>query len=279
MFVEILQYGFMQKAIVTGLVTAISCSLLGVFLVLRRYALIGDGIAHISFGGIAAGVFFGIIPFVSALFFAILGSIGILHLKNKAHLYGDTAIGIVSHASLGIGIFVVSIAQGFNVDLLSYLFGSILAISSTEVVVSITLALTIILIIIFFYHDLFYLTFDEESAKTSGVKVDFLNTLLILLTAITIVIAMRVVGLLLASSLIIMPASSALQLKLNFKKTLMCSALISMTSVLAGLLIASAYDFAVSGTIVLINTFVFIFLLLIKKLAVCNCSLTKIRFK
>lgn len=265
---EILGYGFMQKAFITGAVIAIACSLLGVFLVLRRYSLIGDGLAHISFGGVAFGLLFNVMPFFGALAFALVGSLGILRLKEKAQVHGDTAIGIVSHASLGLGIFVVSAARGFNVDILSYLFGSILAIKTTEVITSAVLAALVIFMIILFYYDLFSMTFDEQSAKTAGVNVNLLNTLLITLTAITVVSSMNVVGLMLASSLIILPASSALQLNQSFRKTLLISAAIGVISVSAGLYVAYYMDWATSGTIVLLNTLIFLTLVLAKKILI-----------
>jgi len=265
---EIFTYAFMQKAFITGIFVAIACALLGTFLVLRRYALIGDGIAHISFGGVAAGLLFNIAPIIGALVFALIGSLAILKLKEKALIHGDSAIGIISHASLGIGIFIASIARGFNVDILSYLFGSILAITQQEMLLSIILAVVVSIIIILFYNELFAITFNEESAKTSGINVNFLNTLLIVLTAITIVSAMRVVGLMLASALIILPASSALQFKTSFKKTLIISSLIATISVIIGLITAYYYDFAASGTIVIINTLIFITLLIIRKIGI-----------
>jgi zinc transport system permease protein len=263
---EILLYPFMQKAFITGIFVAIACSLLGTFLVLRKYSLIGDGLSHISFGGVAAGLLFNITPFFGALIFALIGSIGILKLKEKAHLHGDSAIGIISHASLGIGIFIVSIARGFNVDILSYLFGSILAIQYSEMILSLVLTILVIGTILLFYNDLFYITFNEEAAKTSGIKVNFLSSLLIILTAITIVTSMRVVGLMLASSLIILPAVSALQFNVSFKKTLLLSSSIATFSVIMGLFISYTYDFAVSGTIVILNTLIFMSLLLLKKI-------------
>jgi len=263
---EILAYGFMQKAFVTGIVIAVACSLLGVFLILRRYSLIGDGLAHISFGGVACGLLFNIMPFYGALIFAVIGSLGILNLKEKARLHGDTAIGIISHASLGIGVFIVSIAHGFNVDVLSYLFGSILAIKAAEVASSVLLAAAVILTILLFYHDLLSLTFDEESARTAGVRVDMLNTLLITLTAVTIVSSMNVVGLMLASSMIILPAATALQLGQSFKKTLVLSAALAALSVTAGLYLSYEHDWAASGTIVLTNTLIFLTVLLSKSI-------------
>ncbi len=263
--IEILSYAFMQKAFISGIVIAIACSLLGMFLVLKKFSLIGDGIAHISFGGVATGLLFNITPFFGALFFGLIGSLGILKLKEKSHLHGDAAIGIISHAGLGIGIFIASIANGFNVDILSYLFGSILSIKTTELVLSVFLALTVITFTLIYYKDLFYISFDEESAKVSGINVNFLNSMLIVLTAVTIVCSMNVVGLMLASSLIILPAASALQLKASFKRTLFYAVFISVTSVVSGLVVAYYYDFAVSGTIVLINALIFLSLLMYDK--------------
>jgi zinc transport system permease protein len=255
---EALQYGFMQKALITGVVIAIACSLLGVFLVLRRYALIGDGLAHVAFGGVASGILFGIAPFISALVFALIGSFGILKIRERAMIHGDSAIGIVSHASLGIGIFILSIANGFNVDILSYLFGSILAISSSEMFLSLLLAGAVIFLIILFYNELFAITFDENAARTFGIRTGYLNFLLIALTALTVVSSMRVVGLMLASSLIILPSSTALQLSKSFKKTLFYSSVIAVLTVIAGLFLSYTFDFAVSGTIVLLNALLFL---------------------
>ncbi len=264
--IEILSYAFMQKAFISGIVIAIACSLLGMFLVLRKFSLIGDGIAHISFGGVATGLLFNITPFIGALLFGLIGSFGILKLKEKSYLHGDTAIGIVSHVSLGIGIFIASIASGFNVDILSYLFGSILSIKTTELVLSIFLALAVIIFILVYYKELFCISFDEESAKVSGIKVNFLNSMLIVLTAVTIVCSMNIVGLMLASSLIILPSASALQIKTSFKKTLVYSVFISVLSVVSGLVISYYYDFAVSGTIVMINALIFLLLLVYNNL-------------
>lgn len=263
---EILQYVFMQKAFITGIVIAIACSLLGVFLVLKKYALIGDGISHIAFGGVASGLLFSIAPFFGALIFALIGSYGILKIKEKTNLYGDSSIGIISHASLGIGIFILSIANGFNVDILSYLFGSILAIRNSEMFLSIGLSAVVIIVIYLFYNELFAMTFDEQASKILGVNTNVLNLVLIFLTAITIVSSMRVIGLMLASALIILPAASSLQLQLSFRNTLFMSAFIGVMSVILGLIGSYYFDFAVSGTIVLLNAVIFLGILLVRKI-------------
>jgi len=262
---EMLSYVFMQKAFIAGILIATACALLGTFLILRKFSLFGDGIAHISFGGVAAGLLFNITPFIGALVFGLIGSFGILKLREKSKIHADTAIGLVSHASLGLGIFIASIASGFNVDILSYLFGNILAIKDTELILSIILTGIVIIFVTIFNKDLFYIAFDEESAKVSGIKVDLLNTLLILLTAITIVSAMNIVGLMLASSLLIFPAASALQLRKSFKSTIIIATIISILSVIIGISAAYYFDFATAGTIVLVNTAIFLILLVAKK--------------
>ena len=263
MILDILAYGFIQKAIIVGIIISIACSLLGVFLVLRKNALIGDGLAHIAFGGVATGLLFNIVPFIGALIFSLLGAIGITKIKEKTNLAGDASIGIISHASLGIGIFLVSIAQGYNVDILGYLFGSILAIKTSELIFSIILGLLVIGFIVYYYKELLATTYDETTAKTLGINTNLINLLLITLTALTIVSSMRVVGLLLASALIILPASTALQLNLGFKKTIISSAIIGVMSVIIGLVLSYAFNWAVSGTIVVINVIIFFISVLI----------------
>ncbi|HPM85821.1 MAG: metal ABC transporter permease [Candidatus ainarchaeum sp.] len=263
--IEMLTYPFMQKAFLTGILVAIACAALGTYLILKKFSLIGDGLAHIAFGGIATGLLFGITPFISSLIFALIGSISILKLKEKTAIHADTAIGIISHASLGLGIFIASIARGFNTDILSYLFGSILAIKDSDLILSTILALSVIAFILLYNKDLFYVTFDEESAKVSGINTNFLNSMLIILTAITIVSSMNVVGLLLASALIIIPPSSALQLKTSFKKTILWAITFAILSIIIGLVTAYYLDYAVSGTIVLINTLIFLIIMTYKK--------------
>ena len=266
--IEILQYGFMQNALITGILIAITCSILGVYLVLRRYALIGDGLAHLSFGGVAAGFLFGLKPLLSATIFAVLGSIGILKLVEKAKIHGDAAIGILSQTSMGIGIFIISLTQGVNVDIMSYLFGSILAVTTTESLIALALTITTITFITINYKKLLAMTLDEETAKTTGINTNKLNTALMILTAITIAIAMRITGLLLVSSLIIIPAITATQISKSFKQTLILATIISVASVIIGILASYYIDAATSGTIILTLFLVFSAVLIHKKITV-----------
>ena len=209
---DIVNHGFIQRALIAGSFIAILCSTLGTFLVLRRLSLIGDGLAHVTFGSVALGLFLRVYPLYTAIPVVLLSSLGILKLTERARLYGDAAIGIMSSMGIALGILLASVAGGFNIDLFSYLFGNILAISSAEVVASIVLSFALLAVVFLFYHELIAVTFDEESARTSGVRTRTINTILVLLTALTVVLAMRVVGILLISALLILPAVTALQM-------------------------------------------------------------------
>ena len=252
-----LQYSFIQKAFLAGSFIAIICSILGLFLVLRKMSLIGDGLSHVSFGAIALGLFLGIYPFYIAIPLVMIASVVILKISEKAKVYGDAAIGIVSAVGISSGIILASLSKGFNVDLFSFLFGNILAISTTEVILSVVLSFVIIVTVYFFYWDLFSATFDEEYAKTTGVKTGSINLLLTLLTAITVVLAVKMVGVMLVSALLILPAVTALQLAKSFKIAIFLSAIISLISVIFGITISFFIDLPTGATIVLLNTFIF----------------------
>jgi len=266
--IQILQYSFIQKAFIAGSFVAIACSSLGLFLVLRKMSLIGDGLSHVSFGAIALGLFFGLYPFYIAVPVVILASILILKISEKARVYGDAAIGIVSAVGIASGVILASLSQGFNVDLFSYLFGNILAISTNEAVLSIALSFIVILVIAFFYWDLFSATFDEEYAKTTGVKTNSINTLLTVLTAFTVVLSVKVVGIMLVSALLILPAVTALQISKKFKTALLFGGFVSVTSVVFGIIISYILDLPPGATIVMLNALFFTFAFAYKKIFV-----------
>lgn len=265
--IQILQYSFIQKAFISGSFVAISCSSLGLFLVLRKMSLIGDGLSHVSFGAIALGLFFGFYPFYIAIPVVALASILILKISEKARVYGDAAIGIVSAVGIASGVILASLSNGFNVDLFSYLFGNILAISAIEAVLSAALFLIVILAIAFFYWDLFSATFDEEYAKTTGIRTNFINTLLTVLTAITVVLSVKVVGIMLVSALLILPAVTALQISRKFKTALFFGGLCSLVSVILGIIASFIFDLPPGATIVMINVLFFSLALLCKKIS------------
>ena len=172
--------------------------------------MIGHGLAHVTFGGVALGLFLSLTPILVALGVAVLSALGILHLKERAGLYGDTAIGIISSLGMALGIILVSLAGSFNVDLFGYLFGNVLAIDAEEVWVALILTLVVLSAIALFYQEFVYLTFDSESARVSGVRVHRLESLLAMLTAVTVVLGMKVVGILLVSALLVIFTAAVL---------------------------------------------------------------------
>ena len=265
-FIEFLNYGFVQRAVIAGSFIAVLCSILGMFLVLRRLSLIGDGLAHVTFGGVALGLLFKVYPIYASIPVVFLGGYGILKLMERARLYGDAAIGIISAAGIAVGVLIASIAGGFNVDLFSYLFGNILAVSKEEVALSAVMSLVVLVIIGLFYHELISVTFDEDLAKVSGIKTKAVNTLLVMLTAVTVVLAMRLVGVMLVSALLILPAVSAFQAARSFKSAIFLSSAFGVLSVLAGIFISFSWNLPAGATIVLLNIVILAVVFLFKKL-------------
>jgi zinc transport system permease protein len=263
---ELFSYGFIQRAILTGVFVGTACAVLGVFLVLRRYALIGHGLTHVAFGGVAVGLLFSRQPFWVTLAITLLAGIGILKMQQRVKIYPDVAIGIVSAVGMAVGIVIASVAQGFNVELMSYLFGSILTIGKTEFIVSIVISALVISFVLLFYHDLFAMTFDEEAARAMGIGVDRYNYFFTAVSAFVVVVGMRVVGLLLVSALIILPAVTSLQISRTFRGSLIVSALTAVISVIGGIVISFWLDLPSGGTIVLVNFVLFLLAFWIKKL-------------
>ncbi len=250
---DILNYEFTRRALIAGSFIALVCSILGVLLVLRRFSLIGDGLAHVTFGSVAIGLFLKQHPVYISIPIVMLSSLGILKLTEKAKLYGDAAIGIVSSLGIAGGIVVASVAGGFNIDLFSFLFGNILAISKAEVFISIVLSAVVLLIILYFYYEHFSTTFDEEFARISGINTKKINSILALLTGITVVLAMKVVGIMLISSLLILPTVTSLQIARSFKSTMAISSITAVSSVVIGIYISFIINLPTGATIVLIN--------------------------
>ena len=248
-----LSYTFMQRALLVGILIAISSSFLGIFLVLRRYSMIGDGLAHVSFATVALALLLNQSPLVVSVPIVIGASFLILKLSEENRIGGDAAIGLVSSFSVALGVFISSLAKGFNVDLLSYLFGSILVIGKTDVYFSIVLSIVVLSTVIYYYHDLFALTFDEEYASVMGKNTKKLNQLISILTSITIVLGIRVVGTMLISSLIIFPTVTALQVSKSFKSTIIYAVSVSIVSVVIGIFASFLFDLPTGASIVLIN--------------------------
>lgn len=225
MDLSFLSYSFIDRAYVAGIFVAVACSMLGVFLVLKKMSLIGDGLAHVSFGAIALGLFLGATPIYVAVPVCLVGALAIWKISERAGLFADAAIAIVSAFGVAGGVILASLAHGFNVDLMSYLFGSILSISTAEAALSVALSLVVVIFVALYYRRLFAMTFDEEFARTSGIQTGKLNAMIVLLTGLTVVISVRVVGTLLVSAFIVLPVVTAFGFSKSFKQTILLAPL------------------------------------------------------
>src|SRR5512136_735423 len=245
-------YGFLQRALLAGVLIAVACAVLGVFLILRKDAMIGHGLSHIAFAGVALGLFLNVLPLAAALVVAVAAALAIVKLKGRAGLHGDTAIGIFSSLGMAVGIVLASLARSFNVELMSYLFGDILAIEPLEVWLSIGLAAAVLIAVRLNYDRLLFMTFDRESARAAGVKVGRLDSLLMVLTAVTIVLGMKVAGILLVAALIVIPAAAGLQVASSFRTAVSASAAIAVVAVAGGLGLSVALNIPASAAIVVL---------------------------
>ncbi|MFL6405951.1 MAG: metal ABC transporter permease [Nitrososphaeraceae archaeon] len=264
MIFEIFQFGFIQRALISGIAVAVSCSTIGLFLVLRRQSLYGDALSHVAFGGIAVGLFTNIYPIWTAFAVSILASLGMTKLRESTKIPGDSAVAVLLSAGLAVGVVLIGLSGGFSLDLYSFLFGSILLISYNDQLMIVVLSSIILAIMYKIYRKLMYIAFDEEQAKVSGIDVTKLNYLFIVLAGLTVIASVRLVGVLLISSLIVIPNITAMMLGKGFKKTLLISIFIAVLSVISGILISYVMNLAPGGTIVLISVGVFLAVTIIK---------------
>jgi zinc transport system permease protein len=254
---EIFQYEFIQRAIISGIAISISCSLLGLFLILKRYSLFGDAMAHVAFGGLSLGLFLKTNPVWMSFVVSILGGLAIVKLSSSKRVYSDSSIAVLLSFGLGMGLVLIGLSGGFSIDINSYLFGSILLVNSEETIISISISLVIVTFIILFYRRLVYLVFNEEQARVSGLNVTFLNYLFIVLTTVSIVNSIRLIGILMVSSLLVISNVASLLLGYGFKKTMIISVFFSILSVTMGIVLSYEIDVPPSGMIVIILTAIF----------------------
>lgn len=262
-FREILAYPFLLRAVICGLLIALCSSLLGVSLVLKRYAMIGDGLSHVSFGALSLSLVLGLAPLTFAIPMVLLASFLLLRLSDKSDIRGDSALAMISSSALAIGVIAVSWGRGMSTDICNYMFGTILATTKEDVRLTAILSLTVISLFIFFYNRLFAITFDENFAKASGSHVNFYNMLLAALTSVTIVLGMRLMGALLISALIIFPGLSAMRVFKSFKAVISVSAIISLVAFSLGFLASYALQTPSGASIVVVNLLIFIIFSLI----------------
>ena len=248
---EILTYAFMHRALIAGTAIAILCSVMGLFLVLRRYSLFGDALAHSSFGGIAFGLFAWIYPLWTAYGVSIISALLITKIKEKYNISGDASIAVLLSSGIAVGLVIISFSGGFSLDIFSFLFGSILLVSVDDTVAIVALTGVILMIILLLYRQILYSTFNERQAKVSGVQVDKINYLIIILAGVTVVTAVQLVGVLLISALFVIPNVTAIMYGRGFKQTMFISMTIAVSSVIAGILISYVFDITPAGTIVL----------------------------
>ena len=262
---DIFQYSFMVRAFEAGIAIAIIAPLIGMFLVVRRYSLLADTLAHTSLAGVAIGLLFSINPVLSAIILSVVASLGIEQLRASRRVFSESVLALFLSGSLAVAVVILSLAKGFNASLFGYLFGSISTVSQTDVWVIVALAVMVFLNVVLLYKELFFVSFDEELAQASGLPVRRLNFTIVLLAAITVALSIRIVGVLLIGALMVIPVISAIQYGRGFRATLILSVIFSLFSVLIGLFTSYYFNLASGGAIVLVALVIFLLSLAVSK--------------
>lgn len=248
----------MIRAFEAGIAVGIVAPLIGMFLVVRRYSLLSDTLAHVSLAGVATGLLFQFNPIFSAILFSISASLGIEWLRHSRKIFSESILAIFLSGSLALAVVILSLAKGFNANLFSYLFGSISTVSPSDVLIIFTLAVVVFVSIVLFYKELFSVSFDEEIAQVSGLPVRQINLVMVTLAAVTVALSIRIVGVLLIGALMVIPVVAAMQYGKGFRATLFLSVGTSLFSVIAGLFSSYYLNIASGGTIVLVALAVFL---------------------
>ncbi len=255
---EMLSYPFLVRAIVGGMLVSLCASLLGVSLVLKRYSMIGDGLSHVSFGALSVAIAFGWSPLAVSIPVVVLAAFFLLRITENSRLKSDAAIAMISASALAIGIIVTSMTTGMTTDISSYMFGSILAMSPADVRLGVVLSVVVLGLFLLCYHKIFAVTFDESFAKATGVRVGLYNVLIAILTAVTIVLGMRMMGAMLISSLIIFPALTAMRVFKSFKGVVIASGLLSVVCVLGGMVVSYTLSTPAGASVVVMDLLCFL---------------------
>src|SRR4030042_766317 len=263
--IEILSSPFMQKALFVGIMVSLVSGLISVFVVLRRMSFIGAGISHAAFGGVAIGFFTGINPTITAIIYTIAVALGIELVSRKGKISEDVSIGIFFASSMALGIVLVSLSRGYTVDLFGYLFGNILAITKEEVLLSLFVAIFVIGLIMLFLKEIFLTSYNEEIARVSGISVRAINILFLIVLSVSIVISIKIVGIILVSALLVIPGATAQLFAKNVYFMIVASCGFAVFSTILGLLLSYEFDIAPGGSIVLTATVLFLIALFLKK--------------
>jgi zinc transport system permease protein len=250
-FLSLLSAPFIQRAFVISIIIAVLSSVLSVFIVLKRISLIGDGLAHTAFGGLALGYYLNLIPIWVAGGIVVLGSIGITKAMRTTKISGDAAVAVFLQLGLAAGIVLLSLARGFGINLESLLFGSVLLVNSEQIFTAVAIAIVTLGIVFLFFKELVYVTFDETQARASGIRTWFFDYLISVLAGIVVIVAIPIVGVLLISSLLVLPALTSIQVAKSFRQTVILSPIIGLITVVLGILVSIIIDAAPGATIVL----------------------------
>lgn len=251
-------YPFIQKALAVGILTGVISAVLGVSLVLKNYSMIGDGLSHVGFGSFAIAAAASVAPLYFSVVIVVIAAYFILKIDDSKKINSDAAIALISSAALAIGVMITSLTKGMSVDIYQFMFGSILAVSDGEMYFTILITFVVALFYAVFYNRIFAITFDEDFARAEGINVDLYRALLSIVTAIVIVLGMRVIGTLLISGLTIIPAISAFQICKSFKASVIVSALVSFVSVFFGIVASFILSTPTGATIIVISVIIFL---------------------
>ncbi len=255
---QMLSYPFLTRALIAGVLISLSAALLGVPLVLKRYAMIGDGLSHVGFGALAMAMAMNAAPLAVAIPVVVIAAFFLLRLTENSAVKGDSAIALISTGALAVGVMVISASTGMNVDVNSYMFGSILAMSGSDLILSVILSAVVLTLFVIFYHRIFAVTFDESFAAATGLHAGLYTMLIALLTALTIVIGMRLMGALLISALVIFPPLSSMRLFKSFRSVVISSASLSVVGFVAGIIISYACSTPTGASVVCVHIAIYL---------------------
>jgi len=255
---EMFSYTFITRAMLVGMIVSLCAALLGVSLVLKRYSMIGDGLSHVGFGALAVAMVLGVAPLAFTIPVVVLAALLLLRLSETSKIKGDAAIGMIATAALAIGVMVLSLARNANADISGYLFGSILVMSKDDVTISLWLGGAVLVLFVLFYRRIFTVTFDEAFARATGLNAGLYNTLIAVLTAVTIVLGMRLMGAMLISSLVIFPALTAMRICKSFRAVPLTAAAVSLVSFFIGMSVSYLLSTPAGASVVLVNAVMFL---------------------
>ena len=265
--IEMMGFLFIRRAILVGTLVSLCAALLGVSLVLKRYSMIGDGLSHVGFGIMTVAAALGATtPLYIAIPCVTISAIVLLKIGDSKKIKSDSAIALISSSALAIGVAATSVTTGMNTDVCNFMFGSILAMSKTDVYLSVAVSIIVMILFVIFYRKLFIVTFDEKFAKASGLKTSFYTSVIAVLTALVIVIGMRMMGVMLISSIIIFPALTSMRIFKSFKKVVISSAILSVISFFLGIYLSYVYSISTGAMIVIVNLVFFVLFSIIDRI-------------